>query len=353
MSWLDRLALPALRLLPPETAHGVTLAVLKSGIVAPAPVATDALLRVRFAGMDFVNPIGLAAGFDKNAEVPDAMLAQGFGFVEVGSLTPRPQAGNPRPRVFRLAKDGAVINRLGFNNAGIADAEARLRARPRRGIVGVNIGANADSVDRIGDYRMGLSALGPYADYVTVNVSSPNTPGLRGLQEKAVLEALVDQLLAVRDDSSLGLPILLKIAPDLGEGELADIAEVALEKGLDGIVISNTTIDRSPDLLDKHRNEAGGLSGRPLMAPSTRMLARMYRLTAGRIALVGVGGVASGTDAFAKICAGATLVQLYTALIFQGPSLVRRINFDLAALLRRHGFESLEAAVGSANADGP
>jgi dihydroorotate dehydrogenase len=352
MSWLDRLALPALRLLPPETAHAVTLAALKSGLPAAAPATTDALLRVRFAGMDFINPIGLAAGFDKNAEVPDAMLAQGFGFVEVGSLTPRPQAGNPRPRVFRLTGDGAVINRLGFNNAGVADAEARLRARPRRGIVGVNIGANADSADRIADYCMGLGALGPYADYVTVNVSSPNTPGLRGLQEKAVLEDLVDQLFAVRDDSGLVLPILLKIAPDLGDGELADIAEVALEKGLDGIVVSNTTIDRPPDLADKHRDEAGGLSGRPLMAPSTRILARMHCLTAGRIALVGVGGVASGADAFAKICAGATLVQLYTALIFQGPGLVRRINRDLAALLRSHGFDSLEAAVGSADENG-
>ena len=297
--------------------------------------------------MRLANPIGLAAGFDKNAEVPDAMLQQGFGFVEVGSLTPLAQVGNDRPRMFRLTPDGAVINRLGFNNDGIAAAADRLRQRMRRGIVGVNIGANATSADRVGDYLIGLQKLGPLADYVMINVSSPNTVGLRGLQEKSSLLDLLKRLREARANLDHKLPMLLKIAPDLIDAELADIAEVALESDLDGLIISNTTIERPDSLVHRAKSQTGGLSGRPLFAPSTQVLARIHQLTEGRVPLIGVGGVASGADAFAKIQAGATLVQLYTALVYHGPGLVLRINRDLANLLRRNGFGGVSDAVGS------
>lgn len=351
MSGWFRVAAPLLRALPPEFAHRATIAALRSGLVPRADTVDDPVLRVPFRGLTFPNPIGLAAGFDKNAEVPDAMLGQGFGFVEVGSITPRPQSGNPKPRLFRLAEDRAVINRLGFNNQGMAAAETRLRPRPRRGIVGVNLGANKDSEDRIADYVAGLKALGPYADYVTVNVSSPNTPGLRGLQNKAELEDLLGRLEEARTGAGLAIPIALKIAPDLTEAELADIAAVAVERGTEGLIISNTTVARPPTLSGRHREQAGGLSGAPLFAPSTDVLRRMYRLTGGRITLVGVGGVGSGADAYAKIRAGASLVQLYTALVYRGPGLVAEICRDLAALLRRDGFAGVRDAVG-ADADG-
>ncbi len=349
MTKLAGVALPLLRLLPAETAHDLTLRALALGLVAAPDGASQPLLRTTLWGRDFPNPIGLAAGFDKNAAVPDAMLGLGFGFVEIGSVTPLAQAGNPRPRVFRLAEDGAVINRLGFNNDGLDRVAARLAARSRRGIVGANIGKNRDSPDAAADYEAGIRAFAPLADYLVVNISSPNTPGLRDLQRRHEVTALLERLLAVRRAASPGTPppLLVKIAPDLTEVERADLADVALTSGIDGLIIANTTVARPPGLRGIHAHEPGGLSGKPLFAPSTALLAEMYRRTAGRVPLIGVGGIASGADAYAKIRAGASLVQLYTALIYQGPGLIERIESELAALLRRDRFASLAAAIGS------
>jgi dihydroorotate dehydrogenase len=346
---LTRLALPLLRLLPPEAAHDVTLKALASGLVH-APYGTpDPLLRTTLWGRDFPNPIGLAAGFDKNARVPDAMLALGFGFVEIGSVTPLPQAGNPKPRIFRLAEDGAVINRLGFNNEGIAAVTARLALRRGRGIVGANIGKNRDALDAVADYEAGITAFAPLADYLVVNISSPNTPGLRDLQRRREVTVLIERLLAARAAvvPDRPPPLLVKIAPDLTEEERADLAEVALTSGIDGLIVSNTTVARPAGLRGGHAHEPGGLSGQPLFAPSTALLAEMHRRTRRRVTLIGVGGVASGADAYEKIRAGASLVQLYTGLVYQGPGLVARIKSELAALLRRDGFASVAAAVGS------
>jgi len=342
-----KLANPILKALPPETAHGLTLRALASGLVPGRRRVDEPVLRVRLPGLEFPNPIGLAAGFDKNAQAPDRMLGQGFGFVEVGTVTPLAQPGNPKPRVFRLTDDEAVINRLGFNNAGMTAVAARLRDRRRRGVVGVNLGANKDSADWPADYVTGFKALAPYADYVTVNVSSPNTPGLRRLQGRAELEDLLGRLRAARAEVGLALPIALKIAPDLDDRALADIVDVAVLGGVGALIVANTTIARPAGLVSRHRDEAGGLSGRPLFGPATEMLTRAARLARGRLVLIGVGGVASGQDAYAKIRAGATLVQLYTALIYHGPGLVGRINRDLFALLRRDGFDSVQAAVGA------
>jgi dihydroorotate dehydrogenase len=330
-------------------AHETTLRLVEAGL-APRHRDDDAILSTRVWNLDFPNPIGLAAGFDKDARVPDAMLGLGFGFVEVGSVTPRPQAGNPRPRLFRLAEDRAVINRMGFNNRGLAAAAHRLAARRgRRGIVGANIGKNRDSADPFDDYEQGVAALAPLADFLVVNVSSPNTPGLRDLQKKKAIEEMIERLLAARAKAtpSHPPPLLVKIAPDLAPEERADIAEVALATGLDGLIISNTTTARPPELRSRQAPEPGGLSGRPLFRASTELLAEMRRLTRGRVTLVGVGGVASGADAYAKIRAGASLVELYTALIYEGPGLVRRIKRELAALLRRDGFRSVAEAVGN------
>jgi dihydroorotate dehydrogenase len=349
MTKLAGVALPLLRLLPAETAHDLTLRALALGLVAAPDGASQPLLRTTLWGRDFPNPIGLAAGFDKNAAVPDAMLGLGFGFVEIGSVTPLAQAGNPRPRVFRLAEDGAVINRLGFNNDGLDRVAARRAARSRRGIVGANIGKNRDSPDAAADYEAGVRAFAPLADYLVVNISSPNTPGLRDLQRRHEVTALLERLLAVRRAAPPGTPppLLVKIAPDLTEVERADLADVALTSGIDGLIIANTTVARPPGLRGIHAHEPGGLSGKPLFAPSTALLAEMYRRTAGRVPLIGVGGIASGADAYAKIRAGASLVQLYTALIYQGPGLIERIESELAALLRRDRFASLAAAIGS------
>ncbi|MFP4002190.1 MAG: quinone-dependent dihydroorotate dehydrogenase [Alphaproteobacteria bacterium] len=315
-------------------------------------VLPDPLLRSNVFGMDFPNPLGLAAGFDKNAEVVQAMFAFGFGFVEAGTVTPRPQAGNPRPRIFRLERDLAVINRLGFNNEGIEKVRTRLsRLHSRPGILGVNIGANRDSADRPADYIHGLSKLYSYADYFTVNVSSPNTPGLRGLQERGALEELLHRLMDRRADlTEAGMPprpLLLKVAPDLDDSMIGDIAAVALGAGIDGLVVGNTTVSRPPGLHDPHADEAGGLSGAPLLALSTSVLRRFYEHTEGRLPLVGAGGVSSGRDAYEKIRAGASLVQLYTALIYDGPGLVRRILNDLRACLQQDGFTSVADAVGA------
>jgi dihydroorotate dehydrogenase len=347
-----RLIRPWLFALDPERAHAVALAALASGLAGRRPPAADPRLRVQAFGLDFPNPIGLAAGFDKNARAPDAALALGFGFVEVGSITPEPQAGNPRPRLFRLTEDRAVINRLGFNNSGLDRAAARLAARRgRSGIVGANLGANKESVDRIADYVAGYRALHGYVAYVTVNVSSPNTPGLRALQSRAALGELLDRLHAARTEALAGgarpVPILAKVAPDLDPDERAAIAEVALAKGLDGLVVGNTTIGGREGLTSRHRHETGGLSGAPLFALSTAVLRDFYRLTEGRLPLIGVGGIGSGADAYTKIRAGATLVQLYTAMVYDGPGLVGRANAALAALLDRDGFASVAAAVGT------
>jgi dihydroorotate dehydrogenase len=334
-----------LRQLPAETAHTATLTLAGALTpLLPTAAANDAKLGVRAFGLDFPNPIGLAAGFDKNAQVPDAMARFGFGFVECGTVTPRPQAGNPRPRLFRLAEDQAVINRMGFNNGGMAAVAANLKARKGRGIVGINIGANKDSADRIADYALCFAELAPFANYVTVNVSSPNTPGLRGLQNKDELTRLLGTLIEARNRHG-HKPLLLKIAPDLDSHALDEIAQVVRASGIEGLIVSNTTIAR-PALKSPHAGESGGLSGKPLLSPSTAILAEMYQRLGSAVTLVGVGGVASGEDAYAKIRAGATLVQLYSALAFQGPGLVARIKRELVACLARDGLANVTAAIG-------
>ncbi len=338
---------PLLRSLDAETAHGLTIQALKSGLVPRGDVPADPILRTMLWGRDFPNPIGLAAGFDKNAEVPDAMLGLGFGFVEIGSVTPRPQPGNPKPRLFRLKEDQAVINRLGFNCEGLPAATPRLAVRPRHGIVGVNLGKNKDTAAAAADYELGAAALGRYADYLVCNVSSPNTPGLRALQGKAPLQELIGRVQLVLRTLPAPPPLVLKIAPDITDDDKRDIAEVSLAAGIAGLIVGNTTITRPESLRSANRQETGGLSGRPLFALSTSVLADMYRATGGRIPLVGTGGIASGADAYAKIRAGASLVQLYSALVYQGPGLIGRMARDLAALLRRDGFSGLAQAVGA------
>ena len=333
-----------LRVFPAETAHRATIKLgsVFSGLI-PRAEADDPRLAVSVLGRDFPNPIGLAAGFDKDAEVSDAMARFGFGFVECGTVTPRPQSGNPRPRLFRLPRDGAVINRMGFNNKGMENAARNLARRKDSGITGINIGTNKDSADRIADYAAAFSRLAPLADYVTVNVSSPNTPGLRGLQNREELARLLETLVVAR--GGMSVPLLLKIAPDLDAAALDAIAEVALAAGIEGLIVSNTTIAR-PALASPHRGEAGGLSGRPLFAPSTEILRQMRRRGGSRLVLVGVGGIASGADAYAKVRAGASLVQLYTALAYQGPGLVGRIKRELLDCLVRDRLASVGEAVG-------
>lgn len=335
---------PLLHAFDAEIAHGLTIAAMK---LAPAasPKAPAPELATRLFGLSFAHPLGLAAGFDKNGEVPDAMLAEGMSFVEVGTVTPLPQQGNPRPRLFRLSEDEAVINRMGFNNEGHEALRRRLAARRSRGgIVGVNIGANKGAADRIGDYVKGLDAFRDLASYLTVNISSPNTPGLRNLQSKSELEALLGRLNEARARKP-SPPLLVKIAPDLAEADLDDMASVFLAHKVDGIIVSNTTISR-PALRSGHAGETGGLSGRPLFDLSTRMLALMYARLEGRIPLVGVGGIDSAAAAFAKIEAGASLLQLYSALVFKGPSLIAEISDGLAAQCRTSGLASIAAAVG-------
>ena len=341
------LARPVLSRLDPELAHNLTINALRLFNRSAEKRLDDPRLRVHALGLDFSNPIGLAAGFDKNAEVTEAMLAFGFGFVEAGTITPCPQAGNPKPRIFRLTEDRAVINRLGFNNKGVMAARNQLlRLQDRPGIRGVNIGANKDTTDRVADYVQALKELGPLASYVTINISSPNTPGLRGLQNKAELEGLLAALMDARATLARPVPVLVKVAPDLDDEACADIAAVALARGIDGLIVSNTTIARPPSLKSALATETGGLSGAPLLEPSTEVLRRMFRLTKGRLTLVGVGGVASGADAYAKIRAGASLVQLYTALSFQGPSLIERIKRELLQLLERDAHKTIADAVG-------
>lgn len=344
-------------LLPAEAAHRVTIVALRSGLVPKLAGPDDPVLATRVWGLDFANPLGVAAGFDKDAEAVDGLLAMGFGFVEVGTVTPEPQPGNPKPRVFRLPEDRAVINRLGFNSRGLAPVVARLERRRtarRPGIVGANVGMNQASRDAAADYAAGIEALAGLADYLVMNVSSPNTPGLRDLQARPRLVALIERAQAARaraagarEGGAPVPPLLLKIAPDLSDDELRDMAEVALETGLDGLVVTNTTVARPEGLKGRHRREPGGLSGAPLFQRSTEVLREMHRLTQGRVPLVGVGGVASGRDAYAKIRAGASLVQLYTALVYEGPGLVGRIKAELAQLVRADGFARVTEAVGA------
>jgi dihydroorotate dehydrogenase len=296
------------------------------------------------AGLDFPNPVGLAAGFDKDAEVFAQMLGLGFGLVEVGTLTPRAQGGNPKPRLFRLVEDQAVINRLGFNNRGQAAAGARLAKRRRGGIVGVNIGANKDSTDRVGDYVEGVRAMARFADYLTINISSPNTPGLRALQDKGALDELLQAVIAQRGEG--GPPVFLKVAPDLEAQDVADISAVALDRKIDALIVSNTTITR-PTLSSRHRGETGGLSGAPLRALALERLRDFRRATGGALPLIAAGGIASGADAWARIKAGASLVQLYSALVYEGPGLARRIAAELQRLMAAEGFARLADAVGT------
>ncbi len=333
---------PWLFTFPPETIHGYTLKALKYGPV-PARLKSYPALACRVFGLDFKTPLGLAAGFDKNAECINPLLALGFGFVEAGTCTPLPQGGNAKPRIFRLKEDEAVINRLGFNNSGREVFVRNLQKRRAAGVVGANIGKNKDSADAVDDYVTMLEAAQPYADYVTVNVSSPNTEGLRDLQERKALDELLAALLQKRTK-----PLLLKIAPDLDEAGLEAAAEVALARGIDGLIISNTTLARPGSLESRYKAEKGGLSGAPLFAPSTEMLRRMYQLTGGKIPLVGVGGISSAGHAYAKILAGASLVQLYTGLVYKGPRLIADIHAGLDARLQEDGFKNISEAVGKA-----
>ncbi len=335
---------PAIFALDAERAHRMTIAALK---LKPAgrPSALDPVLATRVAGLDFPNPVGLAAGFDKDAEVFAPLLGLGFGFVEVGTLTPRPQAGNPRPRLFRLAEDEAVMNRMGFNNRGQEEAAGRLERRQRgRGIVGINIGANKDSADRIADYARGVTRMAPLADYLTVNISSPNTPGLRALQDKGALTELLAAVVEAR--GSEGPPVFLKVAPDLEAIDVQDISEAVLAQGIDALIIANTTITR-PALRSRHAREMGGLSGAPLRPLALRRLRDFRRATEGRLPLIAAGGIASGADAWMRIKAGASLVQLYSALVFHGPGLARQIARELRELALREGFANIAEAVGS------
>ena len=343
-----------LRSFDPETAHTLTIKSLAAGLGPVDREPDDPILRTRVWGLDFANPVGLAAGFDKNAEVVDPMLRMGFGFVEPGSVTPRPQPGNPKPRLFRLTEQGAVINRMGFNNGGLEQFARRFedrRGNPNRapGIAGANLGKNKDTAEAADDYVLGVRRLAPFADYLVVNVSSPNTPGLRALQGREPLRTLLGRVLDARAACGLAKapPLLLKIAPDLTDEDKADIAAVALETGIDGLVVSNTTIARPDSIPERFKGEAGGLSGKPLFGSSTQVLREMYGLTGGKLPIIGVGGIASGDDAYAKIRAGASLVQLYSALVYGGPALVRSIKRDLVARLRADGFTSVADAVGT------
>ncbi|WP_353226643.1 quinone-dependent dihydroorotate dehydrogenase [Novosphingobium sp.] len=341
---LYNLLRPALFKIPAEPAHRLTIAALRLAPLSHKPTMTPTLCQ-RVAGIAFPNPVGLAAGFDKNAEVPDAMLGLGFGAVEVGTVTPRPQAGNPRPRLFRLIEDRAVINRMGFNNQGADVVAARLRARPSvPGIVGVNIGANKDSTDRIADYARMTTIMAPLARYLTVNISSPNTPGLRELQDEGALGALLDAVIAARGDQPA--PIFLKLAPDLALADIDAICRIAIDRRIDALIVSNTTLARPP-LRSPHAGESGGLSGEPLRDLALQRLRNFRKSSGGLIPLIGVGGIASADDAWARIRAGASLVQVYSALVYAGPGLVRDIVRGLEARVRAEGMGSIAEAVGS------
>ena len=333
---------PALFALDAERAHRMTIAALKLMPRGSGP-EHDPVLATRVAGIEFPNPVGLAAGFDKDAEVFAQVLGLGFGSAEVGTLTPLAQEGNPRPRLFRLREDRAVINRLGFNNGGQEAAKKRLERRSRRGIVGVNIGANKDSADRVADYVAGVRAMAPVADYLTVNISSPNTPGLRALQDRGSLDALLGAVMDARGGAPV--PVFLKVAPDLEREDVRDIAQVSMARGVDALIVSNTTVSR-PDLRSEQRGEAGGLSGAPLKGLALQRLRDFRAATEGKLPLIAAGGIGDGADAYARIRAGASLVQLYSALVYSGPGLARSIAGELKKLLKRDGFGTVAEAVG-------
>ena len=346
MNLAERAGLALMHRLDPEAAHGWAIKALKAGLVPlPGPVSTPRLA-TDLAGMALPNPVGLAAGFDKNAEAVGALMRAGFGFIEIGAATPRPQPGNPKPRLFRLSEDRAVINRFGFNNEGMEAITARLARRPKGIPVGLNLGANKDSTDRAADFARVLAHAGPHVDFATVNDSSPNTEKLRDLQGRAALEALLAGVIETRAGLARQIPVFLKIAPDLSADELAEIAEVALTSGIDGVIATNTTLSRE-GLKSAHRGEAGGLSGAPLFEKSTHVLAQLSQLTDGKLPLIGVGGISSAEQAYQKIRAGASAVQIYSAMVYQGLSLAGEIARGLDRLLERDGFVSVAAAVGS------
>ena len=351
VSFVHDLATDALRLIDPETAHHAALAGLRAGLGPRARADKFPRLRTTLAGLDLPNPIGMAAGFDKNCEAPDALLVSGFGFVECGTVTPLAQEGNPKPRIFRLGEDRSVINRLGFNNKGLDCFVDCLAARAgKQGIVGANVGANKESADRAADYVLGMGRVWKHASYVTANISSPNTPGLRGLQERGALEDLLGRMREARAplEAAHGRrPLFLKVAPDLDDVAVADIAELVPNYGLDALIVSNTTLQRPPQLTSEYRDEAGGLSGQALFQISTQTLLLFAQALQARLPLIGVGGVASGLNALAKIKAGASAVQLYSAMVFEGPGLVARVLDELDGLLATEGFDSIAEAVGA------
>lgn len=350
MKMMEKLGLAALHRMDPEAAHGLSIKALKSGLTpTPGPV-TSSRLRTKVAGLDLPNPVGLAAGFDKNAEALVPLSQSGFGFIEVGAATPRPQPGNPKPRLFRLTDDKAAINRFGFNNEGMEAIGARLAQRPKDAVIGLNLGANKDSTDRPADFARVLAHCAAHLDFATVNVSSPNTEKLRDLQGKDALTALLSGVIEIRDTLSGPLPVFLKIAPDLTDEEISDIAEVARETRIDAVIATNTTLSRE-GLASVNKGEAGGLSGAPLFEKSTRVLAKLSALTGGEIPLIGVGGISTAEQAYAKICAGASAVQFYTAMVFGGISLAAEIAQGLDQLLARDGFDTVAQAVGSKRED--
>lgn len=350
MNLIERLGVSALHRFDPERAHALSLKALNCGLVPLSGPFTTPRLRTEIAGLSLPNPVGLAAGYDKNATTLAPLARAGFGFIEVGAATPRPQPGNPKPRLFRLTKDAAVINRFGFNNDGMQAIATRLAKRPKDAVIGLNLGANKDSEDRAADFATVLDHCAAHLDFATVNVSSPNTEKLRDLQGKAALTALLNGVMDTRAALARPIPIFLKIAPDLNEQELTELAEVALACKIDAIIATNTTLSRD-GLNSPHRDEMGGLSGAPLFEKSTRILAQLSALTDGKIPLIGVGGIGSAEQAYAKICAGASAVQLYSAMVYQGLSLVTDIAKGLDELLARDGHANITDAVGTKRKD--
>ncbi len=340
-----------LKFLPPELAHSFSIQALKY-LNLKYDNINDPILSQHILGLDFPNPIGLAAGFDKNAEVISSMFSLGFGFIEVGTITPLPQNGNPKPRVFRLEEDKGIINSLGFNNKGILKAKKNLikfkSSSNKNRIVGVNLGINKNSTDSINDYLFGIESFCNLANYITINISSPNTVGLRDLQLRGKIENLIKQVVLKREkiDSLTKIPIFIKISPDLNDDQLRDIALISLANNIDGLIITNTTINRPNNLLSKNKNFKGGLSGKPLFQASNKILKKMYNLTNGQIILIGVGGISSGSDCYEKIKSGASLIQLYSALTFSGPSLISKIKKELVDLIKTDGYKNISDLIG-------
>lgn len=350
MNFYRHILRPLLFLLDAETAHSLAIRGLKTGLVPGTSSILDDSLKQTIWGMEFPNPIGLAAGFDKNAEVFGNLFRLGFGFVETGTVTPRPQPGNDKPRMFRLEENKAIINRLGFNNNGLAEFQTRFerwRQKGATGIVGANVGKNKDSVDAVSDFVEGIATMAETASYLVVNVSSPNTPGLRDLQSKEQLAELLKAVIETRATASRQPPLLLKVAPDLTGADKEDIAEVALDASIDGIIATNTTIARPENLMGQHKSETGGLSGQPLLKQSCEVLSDFYKLTNGKIPLIGVGGVSNGREAYEKIRAGASLIQIYSSIIYEGPWIAKNINMELSACLRADGFKNIFDAIGA------